>query len=576
MVTSLQTAGFIICLTLAAGTPRADTVSPRIDYQTRFQPTVGRAGMVVAAEPLAAEAGLAMLERGGNAVDAAVATGFALAVTLPRAGNLGGGGFMLLHDKETNQQTFIDYRESAPASATRDMYLKADGTVDKALTYFSHKAAGVPGTVAGLIHALNRYGTLDLKTVVAPAIALAEEGFAVSPALHASLSARADRLARNPEANRVYLGGDGVAPAIGDTLRLPDLAMTLKRIAEQGREGFYGGETARLIAEDMSANGGLITLDDLARYQPIEREPVHGTFRGYTVVSSPPPSSGGVHILQMLNLLEPLPMADYGHNSASYLHHLIEVMKLAYADRSLHLGDPDYNWVPTAELIDKEYATERRKLIDRNRATPSVDIAPGNILPPEGTQTTHYSVVDAAGNVVSNTYTINFSFGNGIVVPGTGMLLNNEMDDFAARPGFANAYGLIQGEKNAVAPNRRPLSSMTPTIVFKNDEPWLVTGSPGGSVIITTVLQTILNATVFDMNVAEALAVPRVHHQWEPDKTRIERGISADTQSVLESMGHTLEPSPWNLGRATAIMREGGWLYGFADMRTPGGHVATR
>lgn len=548
--------------------------APLIDFRTRFVPAIAQKGMVAGPERHATEAGLQMLKLGGNAIDAAVATGFALAVTLPRAGNISGGGFMLIHLAEQNKQVFIDYREKAPAAATRDMYLKPDGTVDRSIAYFSHKSAGVPGTVAGLIHALENYGTLDLATVIQPAIDLAEKGFPMDVALNMTLNARADRLGANPEAKRVYLPNNGQAVAIGETFRQPDLAATLKRIRDRGRDGFYKGKTAELIAADMAANDGLMTLEDLAAYQPVEREPLRGRFRDFEIVSAPPPSSGGVAVLQMLNLLAPYPLEEMGHNSADYLHHLIEAMRLAYADRSLHLGDPDQTPVPTDILISRSYADERRKLISNERAGSSDNIGAGTIPGYESPDTTHFSVADSAGNVVTNTYTLNFSFGTHIVVPGTGLLLNNEMDDFAARPGFPNAYGLVQGEANAVAPGRRPLSSMTPTLVYKNGQPWLATGSPGGSLIITAVTQTILNAMLFDMNVASASAAPRVHHQWRPDKVRIEEGVSPDTVRILNTMGHDTEVSRRTLGRVSSIMLEDGWLFGYADLRRPGAHVA--
>ena len=549
--------------------------APIIDYQNRYLPAYGKAGMVVSPEQLAGEIGLEILKHGGNAVDAAVATGFALAVTLPRAGNIGGGGFMLIHLAETNEQIFIDYRETAPAAATPEMFLKEDGSVDQAKAYFSHQAAGVPGTVAGLIHAQERYGKLTLKQVIQPAIDLADKGFETSLALHMSLSARAERLAENAEAKRIYLQGAETAPVPGTVLKQSDLASTLKRIRDKGADGFYKGETAALIAGDMAANDGLITTEDLANYRALERPPVRGTFRDFEIVSVAPPSSGGVHILQMLNILEPYPLESYGHNSAAYLHRVIESMKLAYADRSRYMGDPDQTVIPTAALISKEYAAERRKLIDADRAKTAEEVGPGNPVPAESPDTTHYSVADAEGNVVANTYTLNFSFGSHIVVPGTGILLNNEMDDFAAKAGDANAYGLVQGEANTIAPGRRPLSSMTPTIVFKDGQPWLAAGSPGGSLIITTVLQTLLNAMVFDMNIAAAVAAPRVHNQWMPDRTLVEPGISVDTQRILEGWGHSLAPTRRTIGRSNSLMIDEGWMQGFADMRRPGGHVAT-
>ena len=394
-----------LLVTLMASPSIAETEppdTPLIDFRSRFVPTAARGDMVVGPERLASEAGLAMLAKGGNAVDAAVATGFALAVTLPRAGNIGGGGFMLIHLAEEDRNIFIDYRETAPAAATRDMFLTREGEVDKRRAYFSHLSSGIPGTVAGLIHALDQYGTLPLSTVIQPAIELARDGFTMDITLHQNLSAREERLAMNPETARIFLR-EGKAPAIGWSFKQPDLAATLQRIADNGRDGFYRGPTAARIAADMSAKGGLITEADLAGYQAVEREPVTGSFRDYSIVSAPPPSSGGVHIIQMLNLLEPYPLEDWGHNSARYLHHVIEAMKLAYADRSEHMGDPGRMTAPVPLLISKPYADTRRKLITSERATPSSQIAAGVMPKPESPDTTHYSVTDAQGNVVSNT-----------------------------------------------------------------------------------------------------------------------------------------------------------------------------
>ena len=548
---------------------------PLIDYGTRFIPAIASRGMVSGPEKLASEAGLAMLKKGGNAIDAAVATGFALAVTLPRAGNIAGGGFMLVHLADANEQVFIDYREMAPAAASRDMFLNEDGTVNKRKAYNSVSAAGIPGTVAGLIHALEQYGTLDLKTVMQPAIDLAENGFAVPAALHLNLRSAAKRLGRNEEANRVYLGGTGTAPAMGTLFKQPDLAATLKRVRDKGFDGFYKGKTAALIAEEMQRGGGVMNADDLASYRAIERKPVRASFRGYDIVSAPPPSSGGVHVSQILKLLEPYPIEDMGHNSAAYLHLLIESMKLAYADRSEYLGDPDRTTIPIATLTSEPYLEKRRELIKDDEATPSEIIKPGDVDDYESTETTHFSVVDQFGNVVTNTYTINFSFGSGIVVPGTGMLLNNEMDDFAAKPGFPNGYGLVQGEANAVSAGSRPLSSMTPTLVFKEGKPWVATGSPGGSRIITAVAQTLLNLMAFDMTLGMATSSPRIHHQWMPDMAMVEPGISEDTIRILEKSKHKILRSNSTIGRVNSVQIEDGWFYGYADPRRPGGHVAT-
>ena len=563
----------VCCATTSVAQNSAAEKMPIIDYRERFLPVVASEGMVVGPERLASEIGIDMLRRGGNAVDAAVATGLALAVSYPRAGNLGGGGFMLIHLAEENRQTLIDYREMAPAAATADLFVGEDGKVNRMQEFFSHAAAGVPGTVAGMLMALERYGTLPLGTVIAPAIALAENGLEVSFALNFEIDQRAARLKKNAEAARLLLDESGAAPAIGSRFRQPDLAKTLKRIAARGSAGFYHGEVAELIVQEMERGGGLITAADLADYRALEREPVRGTFRGYEIVATPPPSSGGIHIIQMLNILEGYDLASLGHNSAAYLHLLIESMKLAYADRSQYLGDPDFVDVPQAQLTDKDYAARLRETIGE-RARPSTEISPGRNMPGESSDTTHYTVADSQGNFVSNTYTLNFSFGSHIAVPGTGIMLNNEMADFAAEPGKANAYGLVQGESNAIAPRKRPLSSMTPTLVLKDGQPWLATGSPGGSVNITTVLQTLLNAMEFDMNIAAAAAAPRLHHQWLPDRVRAERGFSPDTLRLLEAMGHDVEIGQRSLGRTHSIMRERDRLYGATDTRRPGGWVA--
>lgn len=565
----------VFYLTITTSHTHAQSTGPLIDYATRFVPEVATRGIVSGSERLATEAGLKMLKRGGNAVDAAVATGFALAVTLPRAGNLGGGGFMLVHLAEGDKQIFIDYREIAPMSASRDMFLSEDGSVDVEKSYYSASSAGVPGTVAGMIHALEQYGTLDLATVIQPAIDLAEQGFDVPAALHLNLRSAQSRLSQNPEANRIYLQGNGEPPAIGTRFKQPDLAATLKRIKTQGAKGFYEGTTAELIVAEMNKSGGIMTLADLAGYRAVERLPVRGSFRNFEIVSAPPPSSGGIHLLQILKLLEPFELMAMGHNSAGYIHHLSEAMKLAYADRSKYLGDPDRTVIPVAELTSDEYLSKRRALIKSDVATPSEAVMPGEIAMPESRDTTHYSVADQFGNVVSNTYTINFSYGSGIVVPGTGMLLNNEMDDFTAKPGFPNGYGLIQGEANSVSPGRKPLSSMTPTIVFKDGAPWLATGSPGGSFIITAVAQQLLNLMVFDMSLGMATSSPRIHHQWLPDETVTEPGISEDSIRILEASRHQIERTNETIGRVNSVQIDDGWFYGYADLRRPGGHVAT-
>ncbi len=547
---------------------------PIIDFNERFLPTVARHGMVVGTEQLATEVGSRILQQGGNVVDAAVATGFALAVTYPRAGNLAGGGFMLIHLEATNQQVFIDYREAAPAAASRDLFLRRDGEEDLMREYYSLQASGVPGTVAGLLHALETYGTMSRQQVLAPAIALAEKGIPMSFALNYELTARGQRLRQNPESLRLFFKPDGSPYEIGEIWRQQDLAWTLRQISEKGRDAFYQGAIARKIVAAMEAGNGLITLKDLADYRAIERPPLRGRFREFEIVSAPPPSSGGVHILQILNMLESDDLAGMGHNSAAYLHLLAQSMQLAYADRSEYLGDPDFVDVPVAELIDKAYSARQRKLIDPRHATPSVSIVPGGALHPESQDTTHYSVADVQGNMVSNTYTLNASFGSAIAVPGTGMLLNNEMADFAARPGKPNMFGLVQGERNIIEGGKRPLSSMSPTIVFRDGQPWLATGSPGGSHIITTVVQTLLNAMDFDMNVATAGISARIHHQWMPDELLAENGISPDTVRLLEQMGHKVVLSNRTIGRTQSIMLKDGWLLGATDTRRPQGWVA--
>ncbi len=544
---------------------------PIFQYGDNFHPVPGRAGMVVSQDEIASRVGADILANGGNAIDAAVATGFALAVTLPQAGNIGGGGFMMIHLAEEGRTLALDYREMAPALAHRELFIGDDGEVDEHRSRFSIAATGVPGTVAGLVHALEEYGKLPLEDVMAPAIALAEEGFTVSYPLAYSLQRAISRLEGHPASRDYFLTGDGEAPASGATLRQRDLAATLRRIARHGVDGFYRGKTADLIVAEMERQGGLVSHRDLANYRVVEREPVEGQYRGYRIASMPPPSSGGVHLVQMLNIIEGWNLPDLGHNSADYIHRLAETMRRAYADRSRYLGDPDFSPVPVAKLIDKDYARRLREDIDTSGATPSGEVSPGGLLAPESPQTTHYATWDQAGNVVSNTYTLNFSYGNGISVTGAGFLLNNEMDDFAAKPGEPNAYGLVGGEANAVEAGKRPLSSMTPTIVFRDGEPVLATGSPGGSRIITATLQLILNTLDFEMNLAEAAAAPRFHHQWLPDKIVVEKGFSMDTLKLLEEMGHSVESSQWSIGRTQSIHRDGDIFTGMTDFRWPGG-----
>ncbi|MDQ7010862.1 MAG: gamma-glutamyltransferase, partial [Mariprofundaceae bacterium] len=513
---------------------------------------------------------------GGNAIDAAVAIGFTLAVTLPRAGNLGGGGFMLIHLAQQNKTLALDYREMAPAAAHRDMYLNEDGSVDKNRSRFHGLAVGVPGTVMGLTEALRRYGSMPLHRVMAPAIQLAENGFTVDRDLALSLQRAKKRLTRFDAAARVFYHADGRAYQAGETLRQRDLARSLKQIATQGADAFYRGDIARKIAASVNAAGGSMRIDDLQNYRVRWREPVSGHYRGYRIASMPPPSSGGTHIIEILNIMENVDIAASGHNSAATVHFRAEAMRRAYADRSEYLGDPDFTDVPLAALTDKAYARKLAAQIDPDHASNSQHIKPGLKLPPESPQTTHFSVVDRFGNAVANTYTLNFSYGSGIMAAGTGILLNNEMDDFSAKPGVANAYGLIGGDANAVEARKRPLSSMSPTLVFKpgSDDLFLVTGSPGGSRIITTTLQIISNVIDHKMNIAEATQAARFHHQWLPDHITVEKGFSIDTLDLLRKKGHKIEASRWAMGSTQSILKvEDGWT-GASDPRQSSGRTA--
>ncbi len=534
-----------------------------------FHPVFAERGMVSTQEETATRIGVEILKAGGNAVDAAVAVGFTLSVTLPRAGALGGGGFMLIHSADARETVAVDYREMAPTAATRDMFLDAEGNLDKRKARASRYAAGVPGTVAGLALALERYGSMTLERVIAPAIELAEQGITVTPDLAESLASRQKRLRQHPATARIFYHGDGTPYRPGERLVQKDLAWSLKQIARRGPDAFYRGAIAKRIVADMREHGGPMSGDDLARYRALVRAPARGDYRGFEIRSMPPPSSGGVHLVQILNLLEAFPMRFLGHNSADAIHVMAESMKLAYADRSQHLGDPDFWRVPVAGLTSKRYAEGLRKHISIDRARPSEEIKPGNPPSYESNETTHYSIMDRFGNAVSNTYTINFSYGSGIVAEGTGILLNNEMDDFSAKPGVPNAYGLIGGEANAVAPGKRPLSSMTPTIVLKNGKPLLATGSPGGSHIITTTLQIILNVIDHQMNISAATAAPRVHHQWLPDELRVEPGISPDTLDLLRSRGHRIVEKN-AMGSTQTVMRIDAGFLGAADPRRPG------
>nr|WP_312017328.1 gamma-glutamyltransferase [Bradyrhizobium sp. AUGA SZCCT0431] len=531
-------------------------------------------GMVVAQEKLAARIGAGILRQGGNAVDAAVATGFALAVTYPRAGNIGGGGFMVIHSAERNEDVAIDYRETAPSAATRDMYLGADGKPDTDKSRNSALGIGVPGTVAGLALALEKYGSgkFTLAQIIQPSIELARDGFMVADDMADTLSDMYRRMARWPNSAKSFSRADGEQLRDGDRLIQPDLAATLTAIAEQGPRGFYEGSVAEKLAKAVSSAGGIMTPDDLKSYQALLRAPVRGNYRGYDIVSMPLPSSGGTVLLETLNILEGFPMSDMKQGSAPSLHVMIEAMKRAYADRARYLGDPDFVNAPMQVLLAKDYAARQRASIDPERATPSADVL--KITPQrEGSNTTHYSVVDSRGNAVSNTYTLNFPYGVGLVADGTGVLLNNELDDFTAAPGASNAFGLVGFEANLPGPGKRPLSSMSPTIVLKDGKPVLVTGTPGGSRIISAVLQIVVNALDYKMDVAAAVAAPRVHHQWMPDEVRAERGFPQETLDALKARGHqVIVPLGQTSANSIAVTPNG--LLGAPDPRTRGAEAA--
>lgn len=574
------TFGFIGCISLTLPTALAKTTSSvtvaKIKPSTSaiysqmaiHHPVWAANGMVASQEALATQIGVDIMQQGGNAIDAAVAVGYALAVTLPRAGNLGGGGFMLVYLADEQRSIAIDYREVAPQAAYPDMYLDDAGNPDSQLSRFHGLAVGVPGTVLGFELALNKYGSMSLAQVMAPAIKLARDGIVVTPDLANSLRATKKRLSQWPSTQSIFYKADGSNYQPGEILKQADLANTLSAIAKKGSPAFYQGPIAKQISDSVRDAGGIMTMQDLASYKAIERQPVTGDYRGYQVISMPPPSSGGVHIVQMLNMLAQFPIDKMGHNSAATIHVMAESMRRAYADRSLYLGDPDFVNVPVAALTNQQYAKQLVSQINLNKATPSSDVSPGTLLPYESNQTTHYSVVDKFGNAVSNTYTLNFSYGSGLVADGTGVLLNNEMDDFSAKPGTPNAYGLIGGKANAVAAKKRPLSSMTPTIVLKDNKPYLVTGSPGGSRIITTTLQVIMNVIDHNMNIAEASAAPRFHHQWLPDVIRIEKGLNVDTINLLESKGHKVEVKAAMGSTQTIMLTEEG-VYGASDPRRP-------
>ena len=536
---------------------------------------VGSRGAVASRSPLASQVGLAMLERGGNAVDAAVAVGFALAVTHPSAGNLGGGGFMVMRFAD-GRVAVNDHREVAPRRANRDMYLDDSGNVVKGLSTASHLAAGVPGTVDGLLAVLERHGTRSRGEVIAPAIELAQAGFDLPADLAKQFQRHRDAFAPYPASRAKFARRDGAPYAAGDRFRQPDLAATLQRIAADGRDGFYAGRSADLLVAEMARGNGLISHADLRAYRSKWRAPVRGRYRGYDILSMPPPSSGGVLLVQMLNMLEASDLAGLGADAPARAHLFIEAERRAYADRAEHLGDPDFVDVPVDMLADKRYARARMEDFDPGRASRSADVGAGARWPEESPETTHVSVLDGAGNAVAYTTTLNLAYGAKIVVAGAGFLLNNEMDDFSAKPNTPNAFGLIGREANAIAPGKRMLSSMTPTIVVKDGAPFLVTGSPGGSTIITTVLQVVTNVIDHGMDLAAAVSRPRFHHQWRPNRVLHEPGaLSPATVEALRALGHVnVHEVGFGIGDANSVMRLGEHIIGVADPRNGGAAVA--
>ncbi|MGB9350705.1 MAG: gamma-glutamyltransferase [Pseudolabrys sp.] len=567
-----RTASFLIALLFSATVHAQVALVSRPSAIVPAQTILAHNGMVVAQEQRSARIGIEILDRGGNAVDAAVAVGFALAVTYPRAGNIGGGGFMVIHLGKTGEDAAIDYRETAPAAATETMFLDANGEPDPKKSRDSGLSVGVPGTVAGLALAHAKYGSgkLSLAELIEPAIELARNGVEIVDDIADTLPLAQPRIARWHSSAPVFLNSDGTVLMPGQDLLQPDLAITLRAIASDGPKGFYEGPVAEKIVAAVRKAGGVMTTEDMKNYRAILREPVRGTYRGYDIVSMPPPSSGGVHLIEMLNILEGYDLAKLPRGES--LHVLAEVMKRAYADRATFMGDPDSVKMPVAGLISKKYAAALRTQIG-NRATPATEVRSGNPGDFEGQNTTHFSVIDSDGNAVSNTYTLNFSYGLGLVAEGTGVLLNNELDDFTSKPGTANAYGLVGYNANLPGPGKRPLSSMTPTIVMKDGKPFLITGSPGGSRIISTVLQIIVNVIDFHLPVDQAVSAPRVHHQWQPDELSAEPGISPEILDGLVKRGHKVVPTPPQTSANSIEITADGYV-GAADRRTRGSLAA--
>ena len=559
----------IICSSniLAQSYEPIGTINPNNYEPAQKNIALGKNGMVTTQHFLATAVGEKILNRGGNAYDAAIAVGFTLAVVLPRAGNIGGGGFMVIHDSTLNKQFSIDYREKAPISSDKDMYLNSDGTFnDQKLSTFGYLASGVPGTVAGLWEVHSKFGSLEWSKLLEDAIYYAENGFYITPYLSDMLVKYESKLSFYPETKKIFQKNN--PDFENKKLVQKDLAKTLKLIAQYGRDGFYLGPVAEKIHTQMQLNGGLITKDDLENYQPVWRTPLKSTYRDTEIITMGPPSSGGVHVIQMLNILESHNVSKMEHNSSEYINLLTEIMKYAYADRSKYLGDPDYYEVPVSQIISKNYAKTINEKIKIGKVTPSSIIYPGTFSDNESYETTHFSIVDKDGNAVSSTYTLNSTFGSGVVIKNTGILMNNEMDDFAAAPGIPNQFGLLGAEANQIVPGKRPLSSMTPTIVMKDGDFFFTTGSPGGSRIITAVLQSIINIVDFGMNLEEANASKRIHHQWQPDLLQIESSIDPEIKNQLLELKYNIKI----INPATClqtIMYKDNMYYGYGDFRRP-------
>ena len=559
---------YSLCVDLAAKDFQPiGTVNPSKYIPAQKQISESKNGMVTTQHFIATKVGEKILNKGGNAYDAAIAVGFTLAVVLPRAGNIGGGGFMVMHDSPTNQNYSIDFREMAPAKSFTSMYLKEDGSFnDKKLSTFGYLASGVPGTVAGFWEVHQKFGSLDWELLLEDAIFYAENGFEITPYMGDILTKYKEKLSYFAPTKNIFMKHD--PDFTGSTLIQKDLANTLKIIAKKGKDGFYKGEVAQNIASQMQKNGGLITQNDLEAYKPQWRKPLISDYRNNKIITMGPPSSGGVHVIQMLNILENYDLQELGHNTPEYINLLAEVMKYAYADRSKHLGDPDFFDVPVSEITNKQYAATIKNQIKLGESIPSSKILPGSFKDNESIETTHFSVADRNGNVVSSTYTLNSTFGSGVIIEGTGILMNNEMDDFSAAPGIPNQFGLLGSKANEIQPKKRPLSSMTPTIVMKNDQLFFTTGSPGGSRIISAVLQSILNIIDFDMDLKEANKAKRIHHQWQPDILQIEFSLNDDIKNELTKLNYNVKV----INPATClqlIMKKNDIFYGYGDFRRP-------